>query len=103
MRVLNALVIFLGVMIVAAAGLVVYGIVNKVGDLAIADGGASRSFGERNIELPPSAVVESFVVEEDRLIIHLTLAEGGTRLLVLDLETGRQLGTIMLENRTGEQ
>ena len=102
MRVLNALVIFLGVMIVAAAGLVVYGIVNKVGNLAIADGGASRNFGERNIELPPSAVVKSFVVEEDRLIIHLTLAEGGTRLLVLDLGTGRQLGTILLENRAGE-
>lgn len=102
MRGLKALVIFLGVMIVAAAGLIVYGIVSKLGDLAVADGRTSRSFGEQRIALPSGADVGSFVVEDNRLIIHLTLADGGARLLVLDLDTGRQLGTIMLEKGTSE-
>ena len=102
MRALKVLVIVLGVMIVAAAGLVVYGIVNKLGDLAVADRGASRSFGERTVELPPGAEVKTFVVEAGRLVIHLILAEGGERLLILDLETGQQLGTIMLQKGTAE-
>ncbi len=102
MRGLKALVIFLGVMIVAAAGLIVYGIVSKLGDRAVADGRTSSSFGEQTIALPSGADVESFVVEDSRLIIHLTLADGGARLLVLDLDTGRQLGTIMLDKGTSE-
>jgi hypothetical protein len=102
MRALKVLVIVLGVMIVAAAGLLVYGIVNKLGDLAVADRGVSRSFGERMIELPPGAEVKTFAVEEGRLVIHLILAEAGERLLILDLETGQQLGTIMLQKGTAE-
>ena len=102
MRALKVLVIVLGVMIVAAAGLVVYGVVNKLGDLAGVDKAAVRSFGERSIELPPSAEVKTFVVEADRLVIHLILADGGERLLILDLETGQQLGTIMLQKGTAE-
>ncbi len=103
MRALKVVVIVLGVMIVAASGLLVYGIVNKLGDLAGADKGASHSFGERVIELPAGAEVKTFVVEEGRLIIHLILAEAGERLLIFDLETGQQQGTIMLQKGTAEQ
>ena len=102
MRALKALVVILGVMIVSAAGLVVYGIVTKLGNLA---GGSSESletFTDQIISLAPTTELQDYVVEENRLVIRVSEPDGAVRFLIFDLSTEKQMGSIMLEKKAGE-
>ena len=102
MLALKALVVVLGVMVVAAAGLIVYGILTKFGDLTVGDSTFPERFGDRTVEIPLPAEVRDVVINENHLVIHLTMPDGTVRFLVVDLATGRQLGSIMLEKKAGE-
>lgn len=114
MRALKALVIILGIMIVAAAGLVVYGIMTKLGNLAGGNsdptgnpagnptGNLTETFADQIISLAPTAEVQDYVVEENRLVIRLSEPEKAIRFLILDLSTGKQMGSITLEMKAGE-
>jgi hypothetical protein len=110
MRALKAVVIILGVMIVAATGLVVYGIITKLGNLAGGDNDPLAGsdddpieiFRDQVISVAPSAEVLNYVVEENRLVIRMSESEGADRFLIFDLSTGKQMGSIMLEKKVGE-
>jgi hypothetical protein len=102
MRALKTLVIILGVMIVAATGLVVYGIVTKLGNLAGGNSDFLETFVDQIISLAPTAEVQDYVVEENRLVIRLSEQDGAGSFLIFDLSTGKQMGSIMLEQKAGE-
>ncbi len=115
MQALKALVIFLGVVIVAgivvlavtigqrATKLVAEGSGDGNGATEVsADGPQAKApqvkakFGDREIDLPDGSEVIAMMAEEGRLMLRLRLANGRQRILVLDLATGKQLGSFRL-------
>jgi len=98
MRALKALVIFMGVLILAGMGLVGYGIVKRTATPERpAPATAARPYGPVEISLPSGARIARTRTSGERLIVELELAGGGERLLVLDLATGGLVGTIDLK------
>ena len=115
MQALKGLVIFLGVVIVA--GIVVLAVTigqratklvaegsadgkaaaaTEAADVPAAAPAAKVRFGDREIDLPDGSEVIAMLAEGDRLMLRLRLANGRQRILVLDLETGKQLGSFRL-------
>jgi hypothetical protein len=48
------------------------------------------------IEIPPGARIEAMSNGPDRVVLDVMLADGSRQLVVIDLATGRRLGTIPL-------
>jgi hypothetical protein len=65
----------------------------------VSRGGAGTSsppFAAAPIEFPAGARIETMSTGSDRLVIDLVLPDGNRRLVIIDLATGRLLGTIPL-------
>ena len=95
MRALKILVVVMGVMLVvgfAALVAVIAGRVSRGGPSPT----TSRVFAGPSIDILRGARIEAMTAGPDRLIVALTLPEGGRQLLVIDLATGTRLGTIEL-------
>ena len=92
---LKVLVVVMGVMLVAGVGILIVAIAGRVShkDSPV---GAAQPFVAAPIEIPPGARIEAMSAGPDRLVLDLVLADGGRQLVVLDLATGRRLGTIPL-------
>ena len=108
MRALKALVIVMGVLILAGMGLVAYAIVKRVAapervaqpaapSALPASAAPPHPFGPVEISLPSGARIARTRTSGERLIVELELAGGGERLLVIDLATGGLVGTIDLK------
>ncbi len=99
MRALKALVIVMGVLILAGMGLVGYGIVKRtaIPERPAQPAAAARPYGPVELALPSGARIARTRTSGERLIVELELASGGERLLVLDLATGELVGTIDLK------
>ena len=99
MRALKALVIVMGVLILAGMGLVGYGIVKHtaIPERPAQSAAAARPYGPVELALPSGARIARTRTSGERLIVELELASGGERLLVLDLATGGLVGTIDLK------
>ncbi len=95
MRALQALVIAMGVVIVVTTGIVIAVIVGRVSHRA-ATVAAPSPFAAAPIAIPHGAKVASVSATGDRLLLRLSLADGGERIIVVDLKTGAPLGTIDL-------
>jgi hypothetical protein len=94
MRALKVLVVVMGVMILAGVAALVVVIAGRV-----SRGGAGTSsppFAAAPIEFPAGARIETMSTGSDRLVIDLVLPDGNRRLVIIDLATGRLLGTIPL-------
>lgn len=95
MRALKVLVAVMGVMIVAGVATLVVVIAGRV-----SGGGrgtaSSQSFTAAPLELPKGARMEMMSAGGDRLVIDLVLPDGNRQLVIIDLATGRSLGTIPL-------
>lgn len=48
------------------------------------------------IDIPAGARVESMSTGADRIVLDLVLSDGSRQLLIVDLATGRKLGTVPL-------
>jgi len=93
-RALKILVVVMGVMILAGVAALVVVIAGR-----LSRGGAGTSsppFAASPIELPAGARIETMSTSADRLVIDLVLPDGNRRLVIIDLATGRSLGTIPL-------
>jgi hypothetical protein len=90
MRALKTLVIGLAVLIVAGLTVVAFTVVNRAGDGAA----TGAAFGDVRVMIPPGSMIESTMVDGGRLVATLVLLDGSRRTLVVDLATGRRLGTI---------
>ncbi|MEW5704964.1 MAG: hypothetical protein AB1781_10335 [Pseudomonadota bacterium] len=99
MRGLKFLVVFLGVLILG--GIVFLGVTiagRMSGKLEGAPGGGHLpAFETAKVTLPKGARLEGTEAEGDRLLLRLRLADGAGRILILDLNDGRLLGTVELE------
>jgi len=95
MRALKILVVVMGVMLIVGFAALVAIIAGRA-----SRGGPSpataRVFAGPSIDIPRGARIEAMTAAPDRLILALTLPEGGRQLLVIDLATGARLGTIEL-------
>ncbi len=110
MQALKALVIVLGVVIVA--GIAVIGVTIYQRAMAPADSpgpgstepavrtGLGPGFGKVALDLPAGSRIVEMMAEDDRLILRLRLADGGRQILILDMATGKRIGTFEL--REGE-
>ncbi len=101
MRILTALVVGLGVLIVAAAGLLAYGIFTrtKAPEAQTSQGGPG--FGALKLDLPDGCAIKSVAVAGETIVIHAQRADGRNaaapacdRVFVVHAASGRVLGTI---------
>lgn len=101
MQALKALVIFMGVLIVAGMGLLVYGLMTRASwqedGAARAAADTAQPFGQVEAVLPKGANVAGVSVDGGRAIVDIRLSNGGAELRVYDLATGRVHGSIRLK------
>jgi hypothetical protein len=101
MHSLKALVIFMGLLIVAGLGLVVYGMVSRVAEVAGPLGpgarGAPGRFEAASVALPAGCVLAEAHLEAGRLVLRA----GGPaerrdcqQVILLDPDSGAELGRI---------
>jgi uncharacterized protein DUF6476 len=94
-RALKILVVVMGVMILAGVATLVVVIAGR-----LSHGGpgtpSAPPFAAAPIELPKGARIETMSAGGDRLIIDLVLPDGNRQLVIIDLATGRTLGTVPL-------
>lgn len=95
MRTLKILVVVMGIMLVGGFAILVAVIAGRVANKqAAAPSGAA--FVASPIDLPADARIEAIGVGADRLVLHLALPDGNRELVVIDLTSGKRLGTIPL-------
>lgn len=90
MAALKALVGIMGLLILIGFGVLIYGLLNRLGDPA-------GSPVEDRIALPAGARLQSVHVSGDLILLHLADATGHNRLLTLDARRGRLLSSLSLE------
>ena len=97
MKGLLALVIIMGVLIVVGLVVVVATIANRMSapqtEVAGREGVA---FGAADLPVPAGCQVIEMVATDDRLILRLGSGDRCNQLLIVDLATGRHLGTVRL-------
>jgi hypothetical protein len=95
MQALKALVVFMGILIFAGLGLLIYGLATRIGggDDAPPPG---ANFGVVEQTLPAGAAVDGVSVEDGRAVVRVRLAGGGMELRIFDLASGAAVGTIRL-------
>lgn len=96
MQGLKVLVIVMGFAIFAVLGVIIMTVIGRIGDEA---DGESAGFG--TVELPAAAACElagAEIAEGERLLLRFAgpAAEGCRLLVILDLESGRELGRVQL-------
>ena len=104
MQALKALVVFMGLLIVVGLGIFAYGISMKFDEMADRETTESQAWPEGlRVKLPPGGRIEETVIGDGRLVLRVALREGGQRLIVFDLETGKQVGAIEIEQGENAQ
>jgi hypothetical protein len=100
MRILTALVIGLGVLIVAAAGLLAYGVFTRMKAPETAASPAGAGFGALDLDLPEGCGINSVAVSGETLVVHTrNLAAPNAlpacdRIYVLHATSGKILGIV---------
>jgi len=95
MRALKIAVLVMGVLLVVGTVALIVAIATRVSHKA-AEPAARAAYAAPPIDLPAGSQIEAMTAGPDRLVIDLLLADGTRQLLVIDLATGRRLGTIPL-------
>ncbi len=106
MRALKAFVIGMAILLTVGVVVVVVAIVQRAGEVggpapatasSPAPVAALPGFDKARLVLPAGAEIVDMVAEGERLVLRLKLAGGGERLIILDMASGRALGTVELE------
>ncbi|MBC7905667.1 MAG: hypothetical protein H7Y60_02840 [Rhodospirillaceae bacterium] len=108
MKAIKALVVFMGILLVAGLGMIGYGVATKTGkpDMVAkpvsAAPVAGAQFGEITIPVPAGARLDQTLVVGQMVVLRVTGA-GTERLIVLDPADGRITGSFVLspENPKG--
>ena len=101
MQSVKALVIFMGLLILAGLGLLVYGVVGQVSEIAGpgTPPGTPGGFGAASVTLPAGCVLAEARLDEGRLVLR---AEGPSgrpdcqQVILLDPASGAELGRITI-------
>lgn len=91
---LKTLVIVMGVMLVAGVAVLIVVIAGRVSQKPAPAG--VLPFAAAPIDIPGGARIEAMSTGPDRVVLDVVLADGNRQLLVIDLATGRRIGTIPL-------
>ncbi len=106
MQALKALVIFMGVLIVAGMALLVYGLVTRTGDGGRAGEApapqveqapaAAVDFGTLELAIPDGCSLAGSELAGARLVIRIDgqVERGCQQLVIVDLASGRELGRV---------
>ncbi len=100
MQSIKALVIFMGLLILAGLGLLVYGVVGQVSE--ISGPGDPDGFDAASVALPAGCVLAEARLDEGRLVLR---AEGPSsrpdcqQVILLDPASGAELGRITIAPR----
>jgi hypothetical protein len=97
-RALKILVVVMGIMLVGGFATLVAMIAKRVSDKGAAPPAAAPAapFAAAPIDLPAGTQIDTMAVGADRLILNVIAPDGRRELLVIDLASGRRLGTIPL-------
>lgn len=95
MRALKAVVIVMGIMLVAGFTALILAVAGRV-SRNVSSSAASHPFATNAIDIPRGARIEAMTTAPNRLILDLVLADDTRQIVVLDLATGSRLGTIEL-------
>ena len=95
MAALKVLVVVMGVMLVAGVAVLIVAIAGRVSQKGASSAGP-QPFAAPPVDIPSGARIEAMSTGPDRLVLDLMLADGSRQLLVIDLASGRRLGTIPL-------
>jgi hypothetical protein len=87
------LVIVMGVMLVVGTAALIVAIAGRVSQKA-ANTATAPPFAATALEIPPGSRIEAMSTGPDRLVLQVVLVDGSRELVVIDLATGRRLGTI---------
>ena len=101
MRALKILIVVMGILLVGGLATLIAVIAKRVADrqpssAATAPVAVPAPFAAAPVELPAGSRLEAMAVGADRLVLHIALVDGNRELLVIDLASGRRLGTIPL-------
>jgi hypothetical protein len=97
MRALKILVVVMAIMLVVGFAALVAVVAGRISRGGSTPATASRPFGGRSIEIPRGSRIEAMSAGPDRLVLGLSLPEGGRQLLIIDMATGSRLGTVELQ------
>jgi hypothetical protein len=97
-RVLWAVVIIMGVLILIGTVIVIATIANRLGGTVRRSEPApvAGAFGRADLPIPPGCEVVETVPAGERLLLRLGTGERCRQLLVVEMATGRLLGTLNL-------
>jgi hypothetical protein len=96
MQALKALVIGMGILIIAGMAILVYGLTSQFGS-TVAGKDQAQAFGTIRATLPAGATVENVQMQDGSVLVFLSMPDGGVQLMVFRLSDGRQTGTIELQ------
>ena len=97
MKPLVALVIIMGALIVIGLIVVIATIAHRLsGDQAAAAGTALPSFAAIDLPIPAGCEVRETTTAESRLILRLGTGERCNQILIVDMASGKLLGTLRL-------
>jgi hypothetical protein len=97
MKVLVALVIIMGVLVVVGLVVVVVTIASRLGsERPTTTGAAPPAFGTVDMPVPAGCQVAEASIAGDRLMLRLGSSERCNQVLILHLATGRLLGKVEL-------
>ncbi|MEC8172711.1 MAG: hypothetical protein VX090_04955 [Pseudomonadota bacterium] len=96
MQPLKALVIFLGVLIFVAFGVLAYGVATKF--KTSGETPTSRHFEATNVEILAGARIVETQIGGNRIILRVETPDGGMALILIDAGTGERTGVIYLKD-----
>jgi hypothetical protein len=100
MRGLKFLVVAMGVLILAGLATVAVTIIHRMAPGKPAERPAAElATGEHRLALPQGSRIAGMAMGEGRLVLRLEGPGDQQRLLLVDLATGRALGSILLETK----
>jgi len=95
-RGLKILVVVMGVMLVVGVAGLVVAIATRLAHRAPPP---ATAFASPPIMLPHGSKIETMSIGSDRIVLQVDLVDGSVQLIVIDLATGKQLGTIPLQEQ----
>ena len=96
MQAIKALVIGMGVLIVAGMIILVYGVTTRFGKTSLG-GGKGQGFDEVNVTLPSGSEVLDARLDGDTLVVRMRDGAGATRVILFRREDGKRIGSFRFE------
>ena len=92
MRGLKILVVVMGVMLAGGVAILIVAIAMRASQTRL----PITPFAAPPLEMPAGSRVEAMTMGADRLVVAAVLLDGSRQLIILDLNSGREIGRVSL-------